>query len=241
MERPDYGIDAPGAVRGLLAGGGGLLVLCWLVLFVRHGSDGFTSTAHSFLPAAKAMLGAGAWMLWSSRIGKIRLCRRLIAKRAWRGDEQVLDVGCGRGLSLIGAAKRLDKGGHATGIDLWSLKDLSGNAPDRTLANARLEGVAERISVDTGDARALPYPDAHFDVVTSMTAIHNISDAAGRAQALTEMARVLKPGGQLLLFDIFHPFAYTRVLKAAGLADVRRVEFSLLWVLPGVVLSARKP
>jgi SAM-dependent methyltransferase len=240
MEKPDYGIDAPGQVRGLLIGGGTLLALCLLVPLLASSSDGLTAAARSLRPAAIAMIAAGSWMLWSSKVGKIRLCRRMLALHAWRGDERVLDVGCGRGLSLIGAAARLDKGGQATGIDLWSAKDLSGNAPERTLANARLEGVADRVSVDTGDARALPYADGSFDVVTSMTAIHNIRSAAGRAEALAEMARVLKPGGRLLLFDIFHPFAYARVLRSIGLGEVRRAGFALLWALPGVILSARK-
>jgi ribonucleotide reductase alpha subunit len=80
-----------------------------------------------------------------------------------RGDETVLDVGCGRGLLLIGAAKRLTTG-KAVGVDIWNAEDLSGNRPEATLENARLERVAERVEVKDGDARRLPFADGTFDV-----------------------------------------------------------------------------
>jgi cyclopropane fatty-acyl-phospholipid synthase-like methyltransferase len=70
----------------------------------------------------------------------------------------VLDVGCGRGLLLIGAAKRLTTG-KAVGVDIWQTEDLSGNRPEATLENARLERVAERVGVKDGDARRLPFAD----------------------------------------------------------------------------------
>ena len=47
----------------------------------------------------------------------------------------------------------------ATGIDLWSTHDQSGNARDVTLQNASLEGVQDRIDIETGDMRALPFAD----------------------------------------------------------------------------------
>src|SRR5205823_1815953 len=119
----------------------------------------------------------------------------------WRGDEQVLDVGCGRGLFLVAAARRL-KSGKATGVDIWQKVDQTGNRPEATWANARAEGVADRIEVRDGDARGLPFEDASFDVVLSSLALHNIPDAAGREQAVQEIDRVLKPGGRLLIWDI---------------------------------------
>src|SRR5215208_5553655 len=60
---------------------------------------------------------AGAQILFS-KVGKYRECERLLDSIPWRGDEIVLDVGCGRGLLLVGAAKRL-RTGRAVGVDIW--------------------------------------------------------------------------------------------------------------------------
>ena len=85
----------------------------------------------------------------------------------------------------------------------------------------RAEGVADRVSVETGDARALPFADGCFDVVMSHWVVHNLPDAAGRARALEEMLRVLRPGGTLVLADIAHHAAYRSQLAARGLTDMR--------------------
>ena len=115
----------------------------------------------------------------NSFVGKFGVRDRLLGKIVWRGDEHVLDIGCGRGLALIGAAKRLSAG-CATGVDLWSQVDLSANSPRATLANAAAEGVRSKVVLQTGDARQLPFADAAFDVVLSMTALHIIPDKTGR-------------------------------------------------------------
>src|SRR5205823_8620427 len=138
------------------------------------------------------------------------------------GRERVLDVGCGRGLLLIGAAKRLGQAGTAVGIDLWQQEDLSGNRPEATLENARLEGVAERIEVHTADMREIPFPDGSFDTVLSMNAIHNIYSAPGRATTIAEITRVLKPGGAVLIVDVRHIRQYAAALRAGGCTNVRR-------------------
>ena len=114
-------------------------------------------------------------MVWSSRVAKLRLRDQLLDSLALRGDERVLDVGCGRGLLAIGAAKRL-KNGKVVGIDVWSPIDLSGNTPDAAKANAKLEGVADKVRIENGDAQKLVYPDNHYDVVVSSLALHNIPD-----------------------------------------------------------------
>ena len=68
----------------------------------------------------------------------------------WRGDEKVLDVGCGRGLFLIGAAERLTTG-KATGVDIWQSEDLSNNTGDAVMANAKAEGVAAKVKIETAE------------------------------------------------------------------------------------------
>lgn len=241
--REDYGIDAPGAVRGLGLGG---------TLFVAIGaaaalSQGRVRISPDLLDTAQRngfwigawLLLASLWMLASSRWLKARVMRRLLAMRAWRGDEAVLDVGCGRGLVAIGAARRLDRGGSVRGVDIWQARDLSENSPARATANARAAGVAQRVTFDTGDARKLPYADASFDVVASMTAIHNISGAAGRDTAIAEMVRVVRPGGQILLFDIRYARRYARLLRDSG-ASVRTSGPILLWGIFGLRIAATR-
>src|SRR5439155_9251689 len=97
------------------------------------------------LTGLNCLANAGG-MLWYSKAGKLRGRERLLDLVPWRGDETVLDVGCGRGLLLVGAARRLTTG-RAVGVDLWRGVDLSGNRPEAPLENARLEGVEGRVDV----------------------------------------------------------------------------------------------
>src|SRR5262249_2395134 len=123
----------------------------------------------------------------------------------------------------------------------WSTRDQSWNHPDRTRQNARVEGVADRIAIVTGDARALPFADASVDAVVSSWVLHNLPDAEGRAQALREIARVLRPQAKLALADIGPPWAYARVLTACGLRAVARSRGTYAFVLPTSLLTAQKP
>jgi ubiquinone/menaquinone biosynthesis C-methylase UbiE len=80
-------------------------------------------------------------------------------------------------------------------VDIWQSKDQSGNHPEATYKNARLEGVADRVEVKNGDARQLPFEDGTFDVVVSSLVLHNIHDTTERKKAIQEIVRVLKGGG----------------------------------------------
>jgi arsenite methyltransferase len=224
----DYGIDAPYVIRNLLIAGVAALVVFLLMatrLWSGHiGPVGFA--ADGFFGMAVTLLAVGFWMWWSSKFGKVREREKLLSNIIWRGDEQVLDVGCGRGLLLIGAAKRLSTG-KATGIDIWQTEDLSGNKPEATLENARREGVADRVEIQTVDMRKMPFSDASVDVVVSRAAIHNLYSRDDRAAAIREIARVLKPGGAALIDDIRHSGEYTSVFAENGCRDIRRLNSAL--------------
>jgi len=239
--RIDYGLDAPRTVSSMFSRGG-WSVGFGLLLFLINRSE-YPGPATNLLVAlgliGVVFLAVGAVMVWSSRTAKLELRDRLLDSLNLKGDEKVLDVGCGRGLLAIGAAKRL-KSGRVSAIDVWSSSDLSGNSSDAVRENAKLEGVAEKVRVEKGDARKLVYPDGQYDAVVSSLAIHNIDDPVEREQAVREMFRVLKPGGRLALYDIFHAGSYADVLKAAGAQDVALSGISWLWCVPGRTLTARK-
>src|SRR5688572_21589126 len=118
-------------------------------------------------------------------------------------------MGCGRGAVLTAVARRLTTG-RVTGVDIWRTRDQSGNARDVTLLNASLEGVGDRVQIETGDMRALPYPDATFDLVVSSLAIHNIRSNADRKRAIVEGFPVLKLGGRIVISDIRATAIYER-------------------------------
>jgi SAM-dependent methyltransferase len=240
--RADYGIDAPQVVRNLALAGTACLALALLAyLSLGSAEPGLAvSLLHMGLWPGITLLATAGLMLYGSKVGKLRMRDRLLAGIPWRGDERVLDVGCGRGLLLIGAAKRLTTG-RAVGIDLWQHTDLSGNRPEATRAIAQAEGVADRVEVQDGDARALLFADASFDVIVSSSALHNIYDSAERDKALREIIRVLKPGGRVALFDIRHTADYARVFREAGWADVTRSGPWLFFAVPAFTVTARKP
>jgi len=242
MPKIDYGLDAPRMVRRLSSRALLMLAVAAILYFVNR-----TSNPAAALPLAisLAIIGlsfafAAMIMYLSSRVAKVKIRDLMIESIPWRGDENVLDVGCGRGLFLIGAAKHL-KSGKATGIDLWNPQDLSGNTAEAALANAKAEGVEKRVKIETGDARKLPFADGSFDVVLSSLALHNISYKTERTQALREIDRVLKPGGHLAIFDIFYTRQYAKLLEQLGFEDIRVSPLTLLWCVPTRSLTARKP
>jgi SAM-dependent methyltransferase len=236
--RPDYGIDAPGVRRAMLHTGCIGLIMAVAPPLLWAGSIVATwISAIGFVVAAYGLF-MGSYMTYGSRIGKLRSREKLLdlaaTLRPWSGDEIVLDVGCGRGLMLVGAARRLTTG-HAVGIDLWREEDQSENSPEALEANARSEGVADRIRIDTGDARQLPYPNASFDVVLSHWVIHNLPEEAARRKALDEILRVLRPGGVLVLADIASIREYRAYLTSKGVTDVQSLSGGAEAVIMGAL------
>lgn len=229
-DRPAYGIDAPGIMFGLLIGGGGPMAAGAAELTHRWHWPGFVVLALGALPFAFGILMTVYWL-----VGKRRTRDRMLGLIAWRGDEAVLDVGTGAGFLMAGAAKRAPRG-RVTGVDSWSAKDLSNNAPATTARNMAIEGVAARCDVVTGDARDMAFADGSFDVVVSLLCIHNIEGRAEQARACHEIARVLKPGGRVVIGDYLPTHAYASALQQAGLT-IRQsnaafaTALSLMWIV----------
>jgi ubiquinone/menaquinone biosynthesis C-methylase UbiE len=166
----------------------------------------------------------------------------MLSLHAWRGDEQVLDVGCGRGLLLAGAARRLTTAGAAaTGIDIWSTVDMGGNAEAATRRNLELEGVSDRCTLLGVPAQEMPFPDASFDVIVSNLCLHNIYDRPTRQKAVEQIARVLRPGGVALISDYKKTGEYADGLRSAGL-NVKRIWGNPLYTFPPLrIVVAHKP
>jgi ubiquinone/menaquinone biosynthesis C-methylase UbiE len=184
------------------------------------------------------MFGGGLMML-SSYVGKVRLRDRLLDRLALAPDARVLDAGCGHGLLLIGAAHRVPAG-RAVGLDLWSQTDQARNSRAMTLANAVVEGVIDRVEVHDGDMRTMPFADGSFDAVVSSLAIHNIAGRTERQRAIAEIARVLRPGGQVAIVDIAHIGEYAAGFRAAGFREVRAGGLTPWIYPPARVLTAQK-
>jgi ubiquinone/menaquinone biosynthesis C-methylase UbiE len=131
-------------------------------------------------------------------------------------------------------------------VDLWRKTDQSGNAALATRRNALALGVADRVDLYTADMTALPFKDECFDVVLSSVAVHNIHGRAGRDRAVEESVRVLRPGGRLLIADIFATGRYRAHLRELGMAAVaqRSLGWRMWWSgpwLPTRIVTATKP
>src|SRR6516164_10445388 len=216
-QTPDYGLDGGRAVRAMfvvgLAGAiGGFFLERWTLS--RHLGLAYTLQIFGFCCLILASL-----MFASSRFGKFHARDRILMRLKLRGDEAVLDVGCGHGLLLIAAAKLLPRG-HAVGIDLWSQWEQSDNSREATLRNAALEGVAERVSVHDGDMRKLPFADRSFDATVAHLAIHNVHGREGRREAIREIVRTLNHGGQVAISDIFSVGLYADEMRKSDMTDV---------------------
>ncbi|WP_156628632.1 class I SAM-dependent methyltransferase [Mycobacterium sp. 1274756.6] len=244
--RGDYGVDGSFHVlsapvqAGLLAAGCAALT----GYAARSAARGRYRRAGTAAAITAALLAQAGLYAHATRRGKFAVWAELLDGLRLRGDETVLDLGCGRGAVLCAVAKRLPRG-RAIGVDVWQA-DQTGNAEQTTWANATLEGVADRVELHTADITTLPFDDASVDVVVSNLVIHNIPGRAGRRRALLEAVRVLRPGGRLIIADLWETDRHAAGLAELGWANVQRRNLGWrMWYggpwSPTHVVTATKP
>jgi ubiquinone/menaquinone biosynthesis C-methylase UbiE len=132
----------------------------------------------------------------------------------------MLDIGTGPGHIPLLVVERLPDA-NVVGTDLSG--HMLALAERRRAASPH----AARLRFERGDAKGLPYPDGSFDAVMSNTILHHIPDPR---QFLAEARRVLRPGGVLLIRDLFRPLTPARAdelvaLHAAGADETQRDLF----------------
>jgi arsenite methyltransferase len=147
---------------------------------------------------------------------RLRIRDGIVAHAALRGDEQILDVGVGSGITLFGVAKHLTTG-KGVGIDIYD-PNAGGGTPDIFWKNAHREGVADRVELKNMDVRKMSFPDESFDLVVSTLAFHHVGDGESRRKAAQEIVRVLKPGGKVMVYDMGIALnELEQVMRASGL------------------------
>ncbi len=199
-QQPDYGNWVP--VK-MIAGPGVLGIAC-LILGALHWE--FLIPAGLFLLIA-AYFGI-SWYLFSAKGGKVQdRVQELVVnhidgsgRASDCGAVRVLDIGCGNGPLTMKIA-RCFPDAEVAGLDYWGKNwDYSMQVCQE---NARLAGLADRVSFKHGSASALPFEDASFDLVVSNLTFHEVADVADKRKCIQEALRVLKPGGVFVLQDLF--------------------------------------
>ena len=152
----------------------------------------------------------------------------------------VLDLGAGRGLVVIGAARRWQQS-RFVAVDDW--KPARHSSEENLRSNLDLEELGGRVHVFELTGPQLPFEAASFDLILSDRYLHTLPSLAARKALLAEATRVLKPGGRLIIRDTKHLKSYYAQLEESGLTVSKVDSFSqkASWLAWLALLIADKP
>ncbi|MGL6105880.1 class I SAM-dependent methyltransferase [Romboutsia sp.] len=235
----NYGIDAPEIIRNRIIVGVVFIVLAiGISKFYQDSIFIFRLLLTGIISLlAFTLIFSSIMMLLSSKFGKLKEVNMVLDMLNIKGDEYVLDAGCGKGLYLIGIAKRLIKG-KVVGIDKWT-KDLSNNCKENTLLNAKIEGVIDKVKIRTGDMTKIPYEEKTFDLIISSFVINNILEESMRKKALLEIVRVLKNGGKLCIIDMKNIDEYINIFKENGILDISITKSKYIYPRAKIIIGTK--
>lgn len=145
----------------------------------------FDNIAHSYDLLNRAMT-LGIDRLWR---------RKVVAQVAECSPARILDVATGTGDLAIQLARAIP-GAEITGVD------LSEGMLDVGRKKVEDAGLAARITLEKADCLSLPFPDNNFDAITVAFGVRNFEHLE---QGYAEMARVLRPGGRLVVLELSVP------------------------------------
>lgn len=117
---------------------------------------------------------------------------KYVDQLALPASARILEVGCGTGVVLRTLMRRNDFSGTATGVDQCPSFIEAANKYSQS------EGVGDRVSFQVGDVHNLDFEPATFDVVLAHTVISHVTEPV---KVLGEIARVVRPGGTVVIFD----------------------------------------
>ena len=151
----------------------------------------------------------------------------LVEHLDWNGEGSLLDIGCGAAALTVRCSKAFPKA-QITAMDYWGAE--WNYAKEQCEKNARIEGVADRITFQKGDAAKMEFPDETFDAAVSNFVFHEVRSAKDKRNVVREALRVVKKGGVFSFQDMFSQKAlygdmeqFVQMLKEEGISEVHYI------------------
>jgi ubiquinone/menaquinone biosynthesis C-methylase UbiE len=159
-----------------------------------------------------------------SRLPQFKLLRRMVLRelKNYHPSGTIVDIGCGPGYLVVSIAKSIP-GLKVIGVDIS--EEMTATAAN----NVSVLRLDEQVSFRLGDSQRLPFENGEVDFIVSSLSLHHWSEPE---QALQEIIRVLRPGGQFLIFDLRRdaPHLFYGLLK-----------FAMMVVVPSALRRVNEP